>query len=53
MAQKDQLFSLSKELTLSISKGEELVVGDPVESWTDHMQFTDGSPEYEPGTPDW
>lgn len=52
VAQQDPLLSLSKELAPSMSNDEEPVVREIIESWTDHTEFTDGLPEYEPGTSD-
>lgn len=52
MAQQDPLFSLLKDLASSMPNGEELLFGDSVESWADHMASADGIAEYEPDTTD-
>lgn len=41
---------MSKDLALSVSDCEEALIRDPIESWSDHMDFADGLAEYEPGT---
>lgn len=52
MAQQELLFSLLQDLASSMPDGEELLFGDPVESWADHMESADGIAEYVPGTTD-
>lgn len=49
MSQWDPLFYLSKNLASSVFECEESPVGDPGDSWEDHMEFADGLAEWEPG----
>lgn len=42
VTEQDPLFYMSKDLALSVADCEEALIRDPVESWSDHMDFADG-----------